>query len=131
MDKRVIENPELLTEALSGLQADPKTLHPKWFYDTTGSELFEQRHHAREGTVSRAAAQHRALSRWLPPLAARRHAQRLRGRERRARRVVRLLSCGRFCVVCQLRVKRWSGPWSCAVCGSRARDSVSVDVASA
>ena len=27
---------------LAGLQAEPKTLDPKWFYDAEGSALFEQ-----------------------------------------------------------------------------------------
>ena len=29
-------------EILAGLQAEPKTLDPKWFYDAEGSALFEQ-----------------------------------------------------------------------------------------
>lgn len=32
----------LLAEALEGLGASPKTLHPKWFYDSRGSALFER-----------------------------------------------------------------------------------------
>ena len=32
----------LRTDVLAGLTAEPKTLPPKWFYDTRGSELFEQ-----------------------------------------------------------------------------------------
>lgn len=35
-------NADLLADALSGLQSEPKRLSPKWFYDTYGSELFEQ-----------------------------------------------------------------------------------------
>lgn len=42
MDKPVVENPELLAAALSGLTRMPKTLDPKWFYDDEGSRLFEQ-----------------------------------------------------------------------------------------
>lgn len=42
MDKRVVENQALLTSALAGLQATPKTLDSKWFYDATGSALFEE-----------------------------------------------------------------------------------------
>ncbi|MEZ5361408.1 MAG: L-histidine N(alpha)-methyltransferase [Bryobacterales bacterium] len=33
---------DLRAEALEGLQASPKYLHPKFFYDRAGSELFEQ-----------------------------------------------------------------------------------------
>ena len=29
-------------EILAGLQAEPKTLDPTWFYDAEGSALFEQ-----------------------------------------------------------------------------------------
>src|ERR1700748_2878632 len=32
----------LRADALAGLTATPKTLPPKWFYDTQGSELFEK-----------------------------------------------------------------------------------------
>jgi L-histidine Nalpha-methyltransferase len=32
----------LRADALAGLTASPKTLPPKWFYDATGSELFEK-----------------------------------------------------------------------------------------
>ncbi len=42
MDKPVVENQALLTSALAGLRATPKTLDSKWFYDATGSTLFEE-----------------------------------------------------------------------------------------
>ncbi len=42
MDKQVVENPQLLDAAISGLTQTPKTLNPKWFYDDEGSRLFEQ-----------------------------------------------------------------------------------------
>ncbi|MCC5979084.1 MAG: L-histidine N(alpha)-methyltransferase [Salinarimonas sp.] len=42
MNKMVTQNTPLLTEALEGLRASPKELHPKWFYDSAGSVLFEQ-----------------------------------------------------------------------------------------
>jgi dimethylhistidine N-methyltransferase len=42
MDKIMTQNMPLLTEALEGLRASPKELHPKWFYDSAGSALFEQ-----------------------------------------------------------------------------------------
>lgn len=42
MDKPVIENAALFRDALQGLRAQPKALHPKWFYDETGSALFER-----------------------------------------------------------------------------------------
>ncbi|WP_341368140.1 L-histidine N(alpha)-methyltransferase [Yoonia sp. BS5-3] len=42
MDKPVIEDKTLYREALAGLQGSPKTLQSKWFYDRTGSDLFEQ-----------------------------------------------------------------------------------------
>lgn len=35
-------NAELLADALSGLRSQSKRLSPKWFYDTHGSELFEE-----------------------------------------------------------------------------------------
>ena len=42
MDKPVIENRALFADALNGLRATPKFLASKWFYDATGSALFEQ-----------------------------------------------------------------------------------------
>ncbi len=42
MDKPVVSNRALLRDALDGLRALPKRMHPKWFYDQTGSEIFEQ-----------------------------------------------------------------------------------------
>ena len=42
MDKRVVENKELLCSAQNGLRTTPKTLESKWFYDEAGSALFEQ-----------------------------------------------------------------------------------------
>ncbi len=42
MDKRVVENAELMQDALQGLTASQKSLPSKWFYDATGSYLFEQ-----------------------------------------------------------------------------------------
>ncbi len=42
MDKPIIENQALLKDALAGLTAIPKTLPSKWFYDSIGSDLFEQ-----------------------------------------------------------------------------------------
>jgi dimethylhistidine N-methyltransferase len=42
MDKPVVSNHELLSDALDGLTATPKRMHPKWFYDHAGSEIFEQ-----------------------------------------------------------------------------------------
>ncbi len=42
MNKPFTENATLQAEALAGLRADPKILHPKWFYDSVGSDLFEQ-----------------------------------------------------------------------------------------
>ena len=33
---------QLRADARRGLTADPKWLPPKWFYDATGSKLFEQ-----------------------------------------------------------------------------------------
>jgi L-histidine N-alpha-methyltransferase len=37
-----IELPAIASDVLAGLAATPKRLHPKWFYDARGSELFEQ-----------------------------------------------------------------------------------------
>ncbi|MCB1020802.1 MAG: L-histidine N(alpha)-methyltransferase [Bryobacterales bacterium] len=39
---------DLRAEALEGLQASPKYLHPKFFYDRAGSELFERITHTPE-----------------------------------------------------------------------------------
>ncbi len=36
------EREQFLGDVLAGLQADRKTLNPKYFYDATGSQLFEQ-----------------------------------------------------------------------------------------
>ncbi|MGR3755702.1 MAG: L-histidine N(alpha)-methyltransferase [Tranquillimonas sp.] len=42
MDRRVVENADLLSAAQLGLGREPKSMEPKWFYDARGSELFEQ-----------------------------------------------------------------------------------------
>ncbi len=42
MDKPVVSNPGLLASAVSTLSCAEKTLDSKWFYDSQGSELFEQ-----------------------------------------------------------------------------------------
>ncbi|SPJ24886.1 L-histidine N(alpha)-methyltransferase [Palleronia abyssalis] len=42
MDGSDIRNTELLAAALEGLQATPKSMNPKWFYDEKGSLLFEK-----------------------------------------------------------------------------------------
>ncbi|MBM7067461.1 L-histidine N(alpha)-methyltransferase [Actibacterium sp. 188UL27-1] len=42
MNKHLRENTELWDSAVDGLGAAPKWLASKWFYDKTGSELFEQ-----------------------------------------------------------------------------------------
>jgi len=42
MDRSLLHNRQLLAEALAGLDASPKRMHPKWFYDHVGSELFER-----------------------------------------------------------------------------------------
>ncbi len=42
MDTMTVIDPQLHKEALAGLRAEPKVLHPKWFYDERGSALFEQ-----------------------------------------------------------------------------------------
>lgn len=42
MDVPVATDPALLSDALAGLRAERKTLHPKWFYDSAGSALFEE-----------------------------------------------------------------------------------------
>ena len=41
MDAMTATNSYLQREALACLRATPKVLHPKWFYDETGSALFE------------------------------------------------------------------------------------------
>lgn len=41
MNEKVKTNTEMLQSAISGLSATPKTLESKWFYDPTGSALFE------------------------------------------------------------------------------------------
>ncbi|MCJ8322864.1 MAG: L-histidine N(alpha)-methyltransferase [Rhizobiales bacterium] len=41
MDKRIINNIDLLTSALASLSAENKWLDSKWFYDPAGSVLFE------------------------------------------------------------------------------------------
>jgi len=42
MDKPLVTNRALLANALAGLRASPKRMHPKWFYDPAGSALFER-----------------------------------------------------------------------------------------
>jgi dimethylhistidine N-methyltransferase len=42
MDKPLVSNRALLSAALDGLCANPKRMHPKWFYDHVGSEIFER-----------------------------------------------------------------------------------------
>ncbi|MEM8788455.1 MAG: L-histidine N(alpha)-methyltransferase [Pseudomonadota bacterium] len=42
MDRPTVTNPDLLQAALKGLQARPKRMNPKWFYDAQGSALFER-----------------------------------------------------------------------------------------
>ena len=42
MHKPLVTNRGLLADALAGLRAQPKRMHPKWFYDKTGSALFER-----------------------------------------------------------------------------------------
>ena len=42
MDKPVVTNRALHTDALAGLRAPVKRMHPKWFYDSAGSRIFEQ-----------------------------------------------------------------------------------------
>ena len=42
MNKPLRENTELLDSAIAGLSDSPKWLASKWFYDETGSALFEQ-----------------------------------------------------------------------------------------
>lgn len=42
MDKALLSNRGFLAEALVGLRATPKRMHPKWFYDDVGSALFER-----------------------------------------------------------------------------------------
>jgi dimethylhistidine N-methyltransferase len=42
MDKSIIENQALWASARAGLQATPKTMESKWFYDHAGSVLFEE-----------------------------------------------------------------------------------------
>jgi dimethylhistidine N-methyltransferase len=42
MDTMTVTDAGLQREALAGLRAERKTLHPKWFYDERGSDLFEQ-----------------------------------------------------------------------------------------
>ena len=41
VDAAGVANPGLLADALAGLDARPRRLSPKWFYDRRGSELFE------------------------------------------------------------------------------------------
>ena len=42
MDKPLVTNRALFADALAGLRAEPKRMHPKWFYDQDGSALFER-----------------------------------------------------------------------------------------
>ncbi|ETX29000.1 L-histidine N(alpha)-methyltransferase [Roseivivax isoporae] len=42
MNRPMTVNAALVAEALDGLRSDPKVLHPKWFYDSAGSALFER-----------------------------------------------------------------------------------------
>jgi len=42
MDKPLVTNRALFADALAGLRAQPKRMHPKWFYDHAGSALFER-----------------------------------------------------------------------------------------
>ena len=41
MDRPTATNPDLLQAAVSGLTGPEKSMDPKWFYDATGSALFE------------------------------------------------------------------------------------------
>ncbi len=42
LDNLQIPNPELARDAVAGLSRTPKSMSPKWFYDETGSALFEE-----------------------------------------------------------------------------------------
>ena len=42
MDKPLVSNRALLMDALAGLRAKPKRMHPKWFYDHAGSKIFQR-----------------------------------------------------------------------------------------
>lgn len=42
MDKPVVTNRALHADTLAGLRAPTKRMHPKWFYDSAGSKIFEQ-----------------------------------------------------------------------------------------
>ncbi len=42
MDKPIVTNRALHADALAGLRLSVKRMHPKWFYDSAGSQIFEQ-----------------------------------------------------------------------------------------
>lgn len=42
LDTPRAKNQDLLSAAIAGMSADPKRMSPKWFYDQTGSALFEE-----------------------------------------------------------------------------------------
>lgn len=42
MDKLLVTNRALLSDALEGLRDRPRQMNPKWFYDHAGSEIFER-----------------------------------------------------------------------------------------
>ncbi len=72
MDKLLIENPELLADALQGLRGRPKRLNSKWFYDLAGSALFEDitvlpEYYPTRTEIAILEAEAPRLARYLPP----------------------------------------------------------------
>jgi uncharacterized SAM-dependent methyltransferase len=63
MDKPLVTNRALLADALAGLRARPKRMHPKWFYDRGQRTL--RADHGAAGILSRRAPSSRSsAARW-------------------------------------------------------------------